>query len=90
MGGMKQIALALTLMLAAAPAAQASSQLRAAVARDLPGYVRGVDVSQLSTAQLGGIYAIIHSPRSESDKRRLIKSSLGGRHSLRSLFGVGN
>lgn len=82
---MKHLILA-TALVAAASGAQASSQLQLAVERDLPGYVRDVDTSVLSAAQLGGIYAIIHSPRSESDKRRLIKSTLGGRHALRSLL----
>lgn len=74
------------LLIALPAAAPASSQLRANVAREMPHYVPGVDVSRLSSSQLAAIYSIMHSPRTHSDKIGSIRSVLGGGFSLRGLI----
>lgn len=78
----------LALILSAGPAlADApSDQLLTNVSRELPHYVNDVDVHSLSRSQLAHIYSIIHGGYSESDKRKLIRSALGGRYSLRGLL----
>lgn len=77
-------------MLAAMPssAAQADgrTQMIRAVAHELGNYVQGVDPETLSIQQLAAIRSIMYSSRSESDKRGLIRSAVGGRNSLRSLL----
>lgn len=77
--------------LLAAPAATArantpDSQLYLLVSRELPVYVADVDASQLSQRQLAVIYSILHSDNSGGDKAAMIRSVIGGRFSLRSLF----
>lgn len=75
--------------LAAAPAAAEPprDQLLAAVARELPVYgFTEVDPRTLSRAQLAQIHHIMHSDRSESDKRAMIQSALGGPNTLRGLL----
>jgi len=65
-----------------------TSQLERLVAHDMSFYQRNVDVSTLSNAQLSAIYQIMHnSRRSTNQKRLLIRSVLGGRNTLRGLFG---
>ena len=49
-------------------------------------YVPGVDAKSLTRHQLATIYSIMHSGRSGGDKRALIRSAIGGRYALRSLF----
>lgn len=83
---MKRILIPFVAILAPALATAAPSQLEQNVSRDLPAYVDNVDVSQLSPHQLGVIYQLIHSNRTENDKRLLIRSALGGVHSLRGVF----
>ncbi len=62
------------------------NQLRAAVARDLPAYVPGVDVSQLSQHQLATIYSILYGGYRASEKQSLLRSAIGGRNTLRGLL----
>jgi hypothetical protein len=70
-------------LLAGAPTGAEASQVREALARELPLYgFRDVDVGRLTTSQVVQIYTIMHSPRSQGDKRRIIRSALG-----RGLFG---
>ncbi|WP_172299083.1 hypothetical protein [Pseudoruegeria sp. HB172150] len=66
--------------------ADGRTQLLENVSRDLHRYVNGVNPEDLSTHQLGAIYATIHSSASESRKRRMIRSMVGGGYSLRSLI----
>ena len=77
---------ALILGTGAALAEAPTDQLYASVSRDLPHYVKDVDVDSLSRSQLAHIYSIMHGGRSESDKRKMIRSALGGRFSLRGLL----
>jgi hypothetical protein len=65
---------------------QANSQLALQVKQDLKRYGFTEDVSRLSSSQLSNIHLIIHSRRSESSKRGLIKSALGGKNSLRGIL----
>ena len=83
---LKSTTLALILSASAALAEASSDQLLANVSRELPHYVSGVDASTLSRSKLAHIYSIMHDGRSESDKRKMIRSVLGGRHSLRGLL----
>jgi len=64
----------------------ASDQLRQLVRSEMPFYVKDVDVDGLSNSKVAHIYAIMHGSKSHSVKAGLIKSSLGKRLSLRSLF----
>ena len=66
--------------------AEASDQLRLSVRHELPRYGVEVDVRSLSTAQLAAIHHILHSDHSHSEKRGLIRSAVGGAHSLRGLL----
>ena len=77
---------ALILGATAALAEAPKDQLLANVSRDLPHYVQGVDASQLRRSQLSAIYAIMHGGMREGDKRKHIRSVLGGRFSLRGLL----
>ena len=77
---------ALILGATAALAEAPKDQLLANVSRDLPHYVSDVDASTLSRSQLAHIYSIMHGGSSEGDKRKLIRSALGGRYSLRGLL----
>ena len=70
----------------AALAEAPTDQLYANVSRELPHYVKDVDVDSLSRSQLAHIYSIMHGGRSESDKGRMIRSVLGGQYSLRGLL----
>ncbi len=75
----------LTLMPAAAQADR--SPMEKNVARELRTYGFGeVDVDTLTSGQVAALHHILHSKRSTGDKRALIKSTLGGRNSLRGLF----
>ena len=79
--------LALVFGLTAAPAVEAQGrQLADLVEAELLRYVRNVDVDSLSSTKLAAIYSIMHSRHTESEKRLLIRSALGGRHSLRGLI----
>ena len=69
-----------------ATGAEASEQLRRAVAFELARYEIEVDVRELSTGELAAIQQIANSNRSHSDKRALIRSAIGGRYSLRGLL----
>lgn len=62
------------------------SQLEHLVAMNLHNYVDGVEASELSNAQLARVYSIMHGHGSESDKRAMIKSAIGGPFSLRGLL----
>ena len=74
----------------AVPAA-ALTQLQTSVQNDLRDYgFHEVDVTQLSTAQLAAIHSIAHSRGREGGKRAMIRSTLGGPDTLRSLFGLRN
>ncbi|WP_425051799.1 hypothetical protein [Psychromarinibacter sp. S121] len=64
----------------------ARAQLIRSVERELPRYVQGVDLSQLSNAKLAEIKAALHGPGSRGDKQAKIKSILGGSYSLRGLL----
>lgn len=80
----------LALSLAAAPAAaNGIEQLRESLRHEVLGFYPGADVDGLSPSQLARLHQIIHSPRSESDKRMLVRSALGrqGPGTLRGLFG---
>jgi len=79
---------ALTLCFAAlsAQAKAPSDQLLANVTRELPNYVANVDASTLRRSQLAAIYSIMHDGHSEGEKRMMIRSVIGGRHSLRGLL----
>ena len=68
-------------------AGSAQDQLRAQVGSrlDRNGF-RQVDVDRLSTGQLAALHGHMNSQRSEGDKRALIRSTLGGRNSLRGLL----
>jgi len=87
---MPRLSITAALIAALASAAQADgppkNQLQAAVARDLPAYVQGVDVTTLSQHQLASIYSILHGGHSGSEKQALIRSAIGGRYSLRGLL----
>ena len=88
---MKQIiplAVSLVLAFGALSPVQADSQLQQLVALELRNYAPGVDPASISNVQLGQIYTIIHSPRTESDKRSLVRSTIGGPDTLRGLFGL--
>jgi len=76
------VALGASAALAEAP----KDQLLSLVEFELPGYVPGVDAKSLTRHQLATIYSIMHSNRSGGDKRALIRSAIGGRYALRSLF----
>ncbi len=78
--------LALVLAAGAAQANDGRTQLIRSVEQELDHYVQGVDASQLSTQQLAAIRSIMYSSRSESSKRGLIRSAVGGNNSLRSLL----
>jgi hypothetical protein len=90
------VALALAAVLAAGLGTSASAQQgqsvsgpRQHIERQLPYYgFRDVDVSKLSTSQVVQIYTLMHSPRSQGDKARLIRSALG-RGLTGTLFGRG-
>lgn len=61
--------------------------LEQSVARELPRYgFKDVDVDQLSSSQVAALYMLVHGKRSHGDKRALIKSTLGGRNTLRGLL----
>ncbi len=79
---------ALPLILAGmmAQAAPQDDQLLLAVERDLPNYVQGVDASTLRRSQLAAIYSIMYSGKSHFEKTAQIRSTLGGRFSLRGLL----
>ncbi len=62
------------------------SQLEALVASELHHYTNDATVDDLNNSQLAQIYSIMHSNRSEGDKRRLIQSAIGGRNTLRGLL----
>ncbi len=62
------------------------NQLRALVAKELPSYVQGVDVSTLSQHQLANIYSILHGPYRGQEKKALLRSAIGGPYTLRGLF----
>lgn len=76
----------LALTLALAPAVRANDQLLSNVSRELHHFVPGVDATSLSHSQLAQIYLIMHSDDTESEKRNLIRSAIGGRFALRGLF----
>jgi len=80
------LATAVTFGAFSTPAHAVSEQLLRLVSAELPNYVSGVDVNSLSNSQLATIYSIMHGPKSEGAKTGLIKSTLGGRNSIRSLF----
>lgn len=80
------LAACLAALASAASAQGPDDQLLALVSAELPGYVADVDATQLSRNQLAAIYSIMHSDNSGSDKNLMIRSVLGGRFSLRSLF----
>lgn len=61
-------------------------QLLLLVRAELSDYVQDVDAADLSRHQLGAIYSIMHSGKSHNDKAGSIRSIVGGRHTLRSLF----
>lgn len=72
-------AAAIALAAAASPASAASgrAQVEADLARELPFLGFDVDVTQLTTAQLGQIHYLVYSDRGTIEKRALIRSALG-------------
>ncbi|WP_227418227.1 hypothetical protein [Roseitranquillus sediminis] len=84
---MRHLLLGLFLLTAAAPAG-ASEQLRMLVTRELPRYgYTDVDVRALTIEQVAAIHHALHSDHySESEKRAMLRSALGGRQSLRGLL----
>ena len=81
------LAFAIISLLAFAPEAQAMTQLQRSVAQYLREYgFRGVDVTELSLAQLATIQHIATQKGREGQKRGLIRSALGGGYSLRGLL----
>ena len=79
----------LAISLAPVPAAaNGVSQLRESLRHDIRLYYPEADVDALSAGQLAQIHVIVHSQRSESDKRMLVRSALGrqGPGTLRDLF----
>lgn len=79
------IAAALSLPLPAL-AVGPNDQLLALVSSEMPRYAPNVDASTLRRGQLAMIYSIMHSDRTESNKRLHIRSVLGGRNTLRGLL----
>ena len=69
-----KLAVLATLLNAPAFAADTESQLYRSVARDLPSYVRDVDMSLLSTSQLAALNNIINGSDSRGKKIALMKS----------------
>ncbi|MEL7114126.1 MAG: hypothetical protein AAGP08_00815 [Pseudomonadota bacterium] len=83
------LAIAAALVLSAqGAAADAREQLILSVSRDLSWY-SDVDPNTLSTHQLASIKTILHSSRSVGYKRAHIRSTIGGRNSLRGVLGLG-
>ncbi|MBV0910830.1 hypothetical protein [Anianabacter salinae] len=78
--------IALLALAAPAHADARNTQLESLVANEIDTYVDGVDVADLSNGQLATIYSIMHGGRSESDKRAMIRSAIGGRNTLRGLL----
>ena len=81
--------LSAALLALAGPAAadtKGSAQLTASVARELPHYGFDVDVTTLDRAQVAALHHALYTDRSVGGKRAMIKSILGGRHSLRGLL----
>ncbi|MEM1064040.1 MAG: hypothetical protein AAF771_00430 [Pseudomonadota bacterium] len=70
----------------ALPAAAERSQIAQSIARDVERLNLGVTVDDLDSTQVAALHAILNSNRSESDKRGLAKSVIGGRNSLRDLL----
>ncbi|WP_049644759.1 hypothetical protein [Candidatus Rhodobacter oscarellae] len=56
------------------------------MSRDLHRYVRDVTVDDLRNSQVAAIYVIMHGRHSEGEKRMLIRSTVGGRNTLRGLL----
>lgn len=82
-------ALAIAAALAPLPAAaNGVTQLRESLRHDILGYFPRADVDALTVGQLAALSGIIHSSRSESDKRMLVRSALRrqGPGTLRDLF----
>ncbi len=59
-------------------AADLSPQIELAVSRDLPRYVQGVDVNDLTNRQISAIYLIMNGGDSDGDIRSKIQGVLGG------------
>ncbi len=87
---MTRLSITAALIAAIGFAAQAGNppenQLRALVAKELPSYVQGVDVSTLSQHQLAHIYSILHGPYSGMERKAMLRSAIGGGYSLRGLL----
>ncbi|MBT8476961.1 MAG: hypothetical protein KJO78_15975 [Alphaproteobacteria bacterium] len=74
-------------LVTAAPAlAATSSQLKSGVERNLQRLSIDVDVDTLSTGQIAALHTILTGKRTQSDKRGLAKSVIGGTHSLRGIL----
>ncbi len=75
-------------LMAGPAAADAAAQLREELRPHILGYYRAADVDALRPGQLAALHAIIHSPRSESHKRMLVRSALrrAGPGTLRDLL----
>ena len=85
----KLVSAALIAAMALTPAVAHADRtpLEQSVARELPRYgFKDVDVDQLSSNQVATLYMLMYSKRSHGDKRALIKSTLGGRNTLRGLL----
>ena len=80
-------ALALMISAVSASAQSGGDQLLQNVSRELPRYFRDVDATTLSQSQLAALSLIMHSSRTEGDKRALMRSVIGGPNTLRGLFG---
>ena len=80
------LALALmTLPMASHAQQRVSEQLIRSVEQELPSYVEGVDVRQLSSGQISSLHLALHSNRRHSEIRGQVLAILGGLDVL--LFG---
>jgi len=80
------LSMCLGLLMTVPVQASGLTQAQRLVAHDLKYYAPGTDPKSLTRAQLDHIYLIMHSRRTESDKRNLIKSAIGGPNTLRGLL----
>ncbi len=81
-----RILAAAALIAMASPGMAERSQIAQSIARDVERLNLGVTVDDLDGAQIAALHSILNSNRSESDKRGLAKSVIGGRNSLRDLL----
>ncbi len=76
MTGAAALTLGAAALMAGPAAADGLDQLREELRPHVLGYYREADVDALRPAQLAALHTIIHSPRSESQKRMLVRSAL--------------